>query len=130
VSQLLPLEVRQQQFLALLAPRASGISCRDLAKHVGLSEQRTAEVLRSLRRQGLVLTTADGRHARWALTAAAEMFRAYRATLGPPRRRRDYRAEKAAAHLSFLRARHIVVPAAAAKPLRTTAPNSVFHLAA
>ena len=134
---------RQEQIMTLLRGRVHGMRCAEIAADIGLGQQRTAEWLRSLRKLGLILPTADGgQNARWAETQIAKQIRAERDRMMRKERHRlemqryrlakraAERAAEQAAYEAFLAPpRQATVAAAQATHVRPPRPATVFAIA-
>lgn len=129
--------------MSLLRGRVPGLRCSEVALSIGLGKQRTAEWLRSLRKLGLILPTADGGpNARWAETPIAKPIRAERDRMTRKERHRlemrrsrlakraAERAAEQAAYKAFLaHPRQATVPAALATQVHPPRPATVFAIA-
>jgi hypothetical protein len=139
-----PLTNRQAEMLAMVRSLGSaGIS--DIAAAYDTTPERCIYVLRALRKRGLVCCSSNNRSARWhtpenaAHAEAAHIDRKEAARLAEQARKRRRQEMKTAYQRKYREeaaerwARGMVqriVPAREAPPLRVTAANSVWALAA
>jgi len=122
---------RQAQILEMLRNNPRGWTTPVLAKRIGLSQSRTAEVLRLLRDQGLAAVTAHGSGALWSTPERCKVLRELAASRRRKlRRAREKDRKEQALALAWLEPVHRCLPAHEAVPIRPRAPASVFHLAA
>jgi hypothetical protein len=127
---------RQREFMHILRISPNGIGVAALAALMDLGEQRTAEILRQLRKLGLAAPTADGGpNAAWAPPRVAAVLRTALAERARERnaereQRRERTRKDAAATAALLAEAPKRVAPHAIKRLVATVPPSVFHLAA
>lgn len=132
----LPLVERQAHIMSLLRANPRGMRVADIAKALKLGVCRTGEILRTLRKQGLALPSADGgSQAVWStperVVVIRRLIRDRRRARALVRERRHQRElEQARQEREWLRIEQRCVPASKASPITITAPISVFHLAA
>jgi DNA-binding MarR family transcriptional regulator len=133
----------QRDMLALIE-RLGSADVSTIAEASGVGYERAKYVIRTLRKRGLVVCSSHDRSARWSTPAnlhlslaaidAAQRLEREKDNARARKRMAEKRAyQKKYREQDFERWCHgicqRVVPAAEARPLRVTAPNSVFALA-
>lgn len=124
-----PITARRLQVLQLVLRDPAGITSRDLADALKITQTSALEHLRKLRKLELVGPEADGgRGTRWLCFVPAQQLRA--ATRQATRAERSRMRKAALAEAFESGPVRRVVSAADCLPVRTRAPASVFLLAA
>jgi hypothetical protein len=118
---------RQAQISTLLRANPRGMKLAEIAKRIGLSKQRTGEVLRMLRDLNLAAVTTEGIYSKWT---TPDRLQALQSFARENQRKRDRWAERrrSAARAAKREPIRLVRNALDCPPLVPLGPVSVFHL--